>query len=276
MGSQHSTLAWITPVQGNNPGQPPVVGGGPITPEPPVGTWPGSPGGGGPVDPGFGIPGSVDPGWGQGHPMPPHGPIGGGSPTDPGWSGGVVAPPHVGGGPSHPVPPHLGGGPIPPTRPVDPGWGKPVLPIPPTHPPAVTAGKPGGVPILPMDPSWTPPTAAPAPPGTWVTLDAGKGQPPAWGFIPDHAPDHGLGGPIVSPAAGQPQYGQPAQFGGAQPPQPGGGQPTGGHWVPVGTAQPKGGAPAPGPTPPTSEPTWAFVPEIGASYGVKQPTAGPK
>jgi len=107
-----------------------------------------------------------------------------------------------------------------------------------------------------MDPNWKPPTGVPHPPGTWVTLDAGKGQPPAWGYIPQ---DHGLGG---GPPSATPQ-----QQGGAQPPSQGGATPGGGHWVPVGSeaAQPKGG-----------EPAWAYVPEIGASYGITPPTAQPK
>jgi hypothetical protein len=133
---------------------------------------------------------------------------------------------------------HVGGGPIYPDEPVDPGWGipelphVPVQPLPPTRPPAVGSGKPAGVPVLPME--GTPPTGVPTPPGTWVTLDAGKGQPPAWGYIPR---DNGLGGGEAQPK------------GGVQ-----------GHWVPVGVPTPKDAG--------TSSQVWAFVPEIGSSYGV--------
>jgi hypothetical protein len=117
-----------------------------------------------------------------------------------------------------------------------------------------------------MDPSYKPPTTPPQPPGFWVTLDGGKGAPPAWGYVqhedkPPQPPDHGLGGPPVvggGPATPPPPVAVPA--GGAPAP----GTPPG-HWVPVGIADPKGG-----------DPTWAFVPEIGKDYGVKQPGAGPK
>lgn len=165
-----------------------------------------------------------------------------GGPTDPDYGideGGEVDNelPGGGGGGLHPMPPIAELPSLP---------GIPVQPLPPTRPkpPAVGGGgKPAGVPILPMDPSYKPPTGHPHPPGDWVTLDAGKGQPPAWGFIPK---DDGLGGgdgPNI-----------PAPTGGASK----------GHWVPVGKA-PKSG-----------DPTWAYVPEIGPQYGIKQPVAGPK
>jgi hypothetical protein len=197
----------------------------------------------------------IDPGYGQGHPLPPHvggGPIMPGGPVDPGY------------GQGHPLPPFANTGPVLPTRPVDPGWGVgPVLPIPPIPPSVGGSGKPSGIPIAPMDPTHTPPTGPPTPPGTWVTLDAGKGQPPAWGYVPH---DSGLGGgppPVASPGPvpPQPPTVSPAASGQVK-----------GHWVPLGkppVATPQGGAPAP------SEPTWAFVPEIGPDYGTK-PVAGPK
>jgi hypothetical protein len=99
----------------------PHVGGGPM------------PGGGGPVDPGYG----------QGHPVPPH--VGGGP---------IYRPPHVGGGPApgqpptdpgygqgHPLPPHVGGGPA----------------TPPGHP---DQGLPGGGGVV-MPPIYYPPTVWP-------------------------------------------------------------------------------------------------------------------
>jgi hypothetical protein len=148
--------------------------------------------------------------------------------------------------------------------------GHPVLPIAPGGPPpAVGWGKPGGVPVLPMDPSWKPPVNPPQPPGFWVCIDAGTGQPPAWGYITHQTPpgpkppDHGLGGP---PVAGNPLPPTPPT-----PPVavPAGGAPTpgpAGHYVPVGIDAPKSGG----------EPTWAFVPEIGKDYGVKTASPGPK
>jgi hypothetical protein len=166
-----------------------------------------------------------------GHVVPVHGPV------DPGF--GVGRPPVD---PEWGVDPPLRPGPPKPPEPVDPGWGIPVLPIPPEFPPAVGSGKPAGIPILPMEPHWTAPTAPPLPPGTWVTVQAGRGQPPAWAFI---AKDTGLA---------------PEPKGGAQPGQKG-------HYVPVGLAQPKD---APG------DPTWAWIPEIGPDYGVKPPAAQPK
>lgn len=236
MSTSQSTLAWITPVPGNSPGQPPTISGGPA--QPPV--YPS----GGPIPP------PVDPGGGN----PP--------------GGGPGQPPTVGGGPAQPPGLHPGGGPImpptgpPPQLPELPGH--PVTPLPPSGPPPVVSfGKPGGIPILPSDPNQKPPANPPAPPGTWVTLDAGKGQPPAWAYIPQ---DHGLGG--APPPVGPPGAPVVTPQGGAPPPS---GAPAG-HWVPVGTApsaQPKDGGAA-------SEPTWAYVPEISAQYGIKPPAAGPK
>lgn len=127
---------------------------------------------------------------------------------------------------------------------------EPVHPLPPITPPVVPpgGGKPAGFPTLPMDPAWTAPTAPPHGPGTWVTINAGKGHPPAWAFV---AQDDGL---APAPASGPPTA-----------------PPTGaaaGHWVPIGPAkQPKGED--------VKDPVWAWVPHIGADYGVK-PAAQPK
>jgi hypothetical protein len=95
-----------------------------------------------------------------------------------------------------------------------------------------------------------------------VTIDAGKNQPPAWAYIPQ---DHGL--PTPPPVAGtplpptQPPVAAPA--GGATPPT------IAGHWVCVGVPAPKSGG--------GSGTAWAFVPEIGPSYGVMTtPPAQPK
>jgi hypothetical protein len=135
---------------------PPNLPDGPVDPGfgiplPPVTIWPTPPGiSGGPI-----IPPTypVDPGYGQGHPRPPH--VGGGSavppghvsggpvpperPTDPGYDQGRPVPPHM--WPDPPVhvwpplqpvypalpiylpPGHVSGGPVPPERPTDPGYG---------------------------------------------------------------------------------------------------------------------------------------------------------
>ena len=246
--SPSGTLAWITPIDPNRPNQPPVIGGGPIYP-------------GGPTDPGYG----------QGHPFPPHpggGPIHpgqpptiGGGPILPGQPPGIW-PPTVGGGPM-PPPPTIGGGPIVPELP-----GVPIQPLPPGGnggtAPVVSHGKPAGVSVLPADPTLTPPTAPPQPPGVWVTIDPGHGQPPAWGFVPKGSgagtpPDTGLppvaGHPLPTPPGGPPTV-TPA--GGAPAPTPTG------HWVPLATASPK------------SATTWAWVPEIGPQYGLTPPASGPK
>lgn len=119
----------------------------------------------------------------------------------------------------------------------------PVHPLPPTEPPAIGDGKPAGIPTLPWDPNWKAPTSGPHGPGTWVTINAGHGQPPAWAFIPK---DDGLGG------GSEPPVPTPKPAGAA------------GHWVPVGK-QPK-----------AADPVWAWVPEIGPQFGVKPPLPQPK
>ena len=172
--------------------------------------------------------------------------------------------PPPGGYPGFPAPPVIGGGPIFPEFP-----GVPIQPLPPGGagggtPPVVSHGKPAGVSVLPADPSLTPPTAPPQPPGVWVTIDPGHGQPPAWGFVPKGSgagtpPDTGLppvaGHPLPTPPGGPPTV-TPA--GGAPAPTPTG------HWVPLATASPK------------SATTWAWVPEIGPQYGLTPPASGPK
>lgn len=124
----------ISPIGGH-------VGGGPMPPSGPVdpGYGQGTPlpphiwgGGWRPVDPGFGRPPPVDPGFG--HPRPP---------VDPGY-GRPVPPVHVGGGPVYPggpvdpgwvggvpLPPHISTGPVWPGGPVDPGYGQ-GHPVPPS------------------------------------------------------------------------------------------------------------------------------------------------
>jgi integrin beta 8 len=120
--------------------------------------------GGGPVDPGFGVPG-----W-PAHPIAPGGP---GGPVDPGYG--------VPGWPSHPIapggrPPGIWGGPgslppwamppiyIPPGGPVDPGFGVPGWPSHPIAPGGPPPGIWGGAPL-----PWPGHPIAPGgpPPGIW-------------------------------------------------------------------------------------------------------------
>ena len=56
-------------------------------------------------------------------------------------------------------------------------------------------GKPRGLKPLPLPKDKKHPDGPPKPPGQWVTLDGGKGQPPAYGFIAheESGPDVGLG-----------------------------------------------------------------------------------
>jgi hypothetical protein len=202
------------------PGQPPTVNPGPGSPTHPI-----APGGGPSQGPGFPT-----------HPIAPGGP-----------------PPTVGGGPITP-PPTVGGGPIVPDLPP----GHPVQPLPPGHapvvPPGSGVGKPPGVPIIGAPPDAKPPMTPPQPPGTWVNLDGGKGEPPAWGYVPQGAPvlpDHGLPGgpPVAMPAGGAPPAPGPSATG---------------HWVAIGSA-----APPSQPDPKGSNPVWAWVPHIDATYGTK-------
>lgn len=89
------------------------IGGGPIIPNPPPGIWP-------PLTPEHPWR-PIDPGWGQGRPLPPT----------------------VGGGPARPpvAPPGVGGGPARPERPVDPDYGiEEILP-----PGTIWPPLPGGV-----------------------------------------------------------------------------------------------------------------------------------
>ncbi len=121
------------------------VGGGPM------------PGGGGPVDPGWGHspghpanrpPGSwggpVDPGWGQRPPVDPGYGRPGWSPVDPGWGGGAPVYPSHGlpGSPGHPSTGPIYGG----------GYPSQGLPGAPGHP---SQGLPPGVEVWPQPPEGT-------------------------------------------------------------------------------------------------------------------------
>jgi hypothetical protein len=136
--------------------------------------------GGGPVYPG--APG--DPGYGQGHPVPPH--IGGGP---------IYRPPHVGGGPAADpgLPPHVGGGPAHPPGQTKPGEGDGAVVMPPVHyPPTVW---PPGAPIDPASDFlvmvWVPNVGL-----TWVAVD--KDLMPS-NSLPE-PPAHVGGGPAPTPA----------------------------------------------------------------------------
>jgi hypothetical protein len=113
-------------------------------------THPIAPGGGGPVDPGYGVEAPVDPGYGV--PLPP-----------------VVSHPIAPGGerPSH--------RPLPPNYPVDPGYGVPIRPgVWPRPPRPVDPGYGVSVPITPEHPIYepvAPDNSLPLPPGSvWPPL----------------------------------------------------------------------------------------------------------
>jgi hypothetical protein len=189
--------------------------------------------GGGPVDPGFGVPGwpahPIAPGgpppW-VGHPIPPTvwpNPPGQGPGNPPGfWGGsapwpGYPMPPMAPGGPppviSHPIPPVVW--PEPPVKP--PGGGGGEHPMPPIYyPPSVWPGP--GVPTHPIAPGGPPPhvehpippTVWPQPPGPdgspgrdkWIEWKAAWSPSTGWvtvGIPTDDAPAHVT--PSAAPAA---------------------------------------------------------------------------
>lgn len=105
--------------------------------------------------------------------------------------------------------------------------------------------KPRGIRTVPPPEGKHPPKEPPEPPGQWVTLDAGKGQPPAYGFIQqkdESSTDTGLGDDSEK-----------------KPPKP---HEQKGHYVAVQGRQ-------------DDDPIWCWVPEIGADYGVKHEQAKP-
>lgn len=178
-------------------------------------------------------------------------PVSGGS-----VGGGPVMPPSI---PGQPLPPTVGGGPIIPPSVGEPGFPTPpIAPVPPTEGGGPSQGKPRGLKTLPMPKDPHPPVGPPKPPGQWVTLDAGRGQPPAWAFIEDSGPgsDDGLEGVPT-----------PKPVGGTTKPPAGGEK---GHYVPVQMpyyVQPVSDG---------DDVTWAWVPTIDDSYGVKEPEPEPK
>lgn len=158
------------------------------------------------------------------------------------------------------IPMEGGGAVTPGPEPVEPG---PEPPIPPDQGGSVTQGKPHGIRTLPMPKDKEPPEGPPKPPGQWVTLDAGKGQPPAYGFIESQDPseDSGLEGP---PKKGK-KEGQPTL--GGKPKEGSEGEQKG-HYVPV---------QVPGKSPKASdEPVWCWVPQIDEHYGVRHEEKEPE
>lgn len=172
--------------------------------------------------------------------------------------GTVGAPPSVGGGPIPPSPgqpPTVGGGPITPPPTVG---GGPIIP-PEMGGGPTTGAKPKGLKTLPVPPDKPAPSGPPKPPGQWVTVDGGKGQPPAYGFIPSESHvDTGL-----EPA---PKKGAPV---GPKPPIDPNAEK--GHYVSVAIpyAQPAASG--------DYDPVWCWIPEIATDYGVKDmpPTVAP-
>lgn len=144
--------------------------------------------------------------------------------------------------------------------------GGPEPPIPPEEGGSVTKGKPRGIRTLPMPKDKEPPEGPPKPPGQWVTLDAGKGQPPAYGFIESEDPTEDSG---LEPAPKKHKdKKEGAALGGAQKPKEGNEGEQKGHYVPV---------QVPGKQPKASdEPVWCWVPTIDDTYGVKHEEKEPE
>lgn len=147
-------------------------------------------------------------------------------------------------------------------------------------PPGV--GKPRGFRTVAFDEDAAP-QGPPTPPGKWVVVDAGRGKPPAFGFM---GSDYGLGGdggedggeegeegdkpqlPTPNPLPGGVQRGgAPAGSAGksgdggdagTKPSKP----PMKGHWVAI-------QYPAKEPRSKDAEPTFVWLPQIGEHFGVK-------
>jgi hypothetical protein len=185
----------------------------------------GRPGGGGPVDPGWGVDEGVDPGYGvpgfgnhPDHGLPPGW---GGFPGHPDQGLPGQRPPHVGNRPpGSGRPPHVGGGPARPGRPTDPGYGVdeggeaghlPVWPIGPDQglPPVP------GQPLPPVDPPpgtvWPPLPPGAAPTGKALVLAAIQGV--GYRYI------------VVEITPPAPDQGLPPTEGGGEPPHPDQGAP---------------------------------------------------
>lgn len=129
--------------------------------------------------------------------------------------------------------------------------------------------KPVGVRVLPMDPEWEAPADPPQPPGVWLVVNAGRRQPPAWGFVPTNV---GLPeGPPSRPTRPGPEGGQPPGVPPSRPsrPAPAGGADATGHWLPIKPLGPQAIDEESDPEASDFEPDWVWVPHIGPEFGVK-------
>lgn len=151
------------------------------------------------------------------------------------------------------------------------GPGFPTQPIQPTPPGRPESGqKPAGYKTLPMPKDHQPPEGPPKPPGNWVVVDAGRGQPPAWGFVT--VEEAGGGGDTGLEPSPKKSHGGIGGYGSSQAGQstgttkPGSGQEAG-HYVPldVPRAMPASLQVAEE----EAEPVWCWVPLIDNEYGVK-------
>lgn len=112
-----------------------------------------------------------------------------------------------------------------------------------------------------------PPEGPPKPPGNWVVVDGGKGQPPAWGFVEASATgggeDTGLEPSPKKSHGGAGSYGSSQQGASTGTGKTGSGQEAG-HYVPldVPRAMPVNDEEE-------MEPVWCWIPLIDNEYGVK-------
>lgn len=219
---------------------PPFAPGGPENPYPPSAGMPAPnvslPPGSGAMQPGF--MGSGAPGSQAYNPQNPQDPRDPRNPQPPQPIPGQTSGPFSGPG-FRP-----GQYPMPTRQPVT---GGPMQPGP-MQPPQQSGIKPKGIKTIPPPEGKQPPKNPPQPPGQWITVDAGKGLPPAYGFLPhesDESTDTGLGEDAEKK--------QQAQAGQKPHEQKG-------HYVAL--QMPK--------KPGDDEPTWCWIPEIGSDYGVKK------
>lgn len=155
--------------------------------------------------------------------------------------------------------------PPPPQRMQQPMNPMPIPQPPPIQPPPTgqqTGAKPRGFRTLPMPERHHPPTDPPQPPGQWVTVDAGRGQPPAYGFLAqsqevEAGVDTGLEGrPSHTGGARSGEYGSTSKASGAKSGEKG-------HYVPILLS-------AASSAEVEMEPAWVWIPEIDAEYGVRK------
>lgn len=122
--------------------------------------------------------------------------------------------------------------------------------------------KPKGFKTLPMPKDKEPPKDSPQPPGQWITVDAGKGHPPAYGFVPENQiSDEDTGLDATPKGHGGPgKEGQQSGISGTAKQSSGSGSgEQKGHYVNI---------QLPGKDS-DDDPTWCWIPEIDSKYGVK-------